>query len=80
MTIIWKLILFFLQGDGGSPLVCPLKNDPKRYVQAGIVAWGLGCGENGIPAVYANIAHGRRWIDEQMAFYNLDNTVYQYPN
>ncbi|TGZ50046.1 Serine proteinase stubble [Temnothorax longispinosus] len=67
-------------GDGGSPLVCPLQNDPTRYVQAGIVAWGLGCGENGTPGVYANIAHARQWIDEQMAFYNLDNTVYQYPN
>ncbi|KAL6446459.1 hypothetical protein ACFW04_001195 [Cataglyphis niger] len=68
------------KGDGGSPLVCPLKNDPSRYVQAGIVAWGLGCGENGTPGVYANVAHARRWIDEQIAFYNLDNTVYQYPN
>ncbi|XP_072759047.1 phenoloxidase-activating factor 2 isoform X2 [Anoplolepis gracilipes] len=68
------------KGDGGSPLVCPLQNDPTRYVQAGIVAWGLGCGESGTPGVYANIAHARQWIDEQMAFYNLDNTVYQYPN
>lgn len=68
------------KGDGGSPLVCPLRNDPKRYVQAGIVAWGLGCGDNGLPGVYANIAYARRWIDEQMAFHNLDNTVYQYPN
>lgn len=68
------------KGDGGSPLVCPLRNDPKRYVQAGIVAWGLGCGENGTPGVYANIAYARRWIDEQLAFNNLDNTVYQYPN
>ncbi|XP_025989570.1 phenoloxidase-activating factor 2 isoform X2 [Solenopsis invicta] len=67
-------------GDGGSPLVCPLRNDPTRFVQAGIVAWGLGCGEGGTPGVYASIAHGRRWIDEQMAYYNLDNTVYQYPN
>ncbi|XP_014488938.1 PREDICTED: serine protease 42-like isoform X3 [Dinoponera quadriceps] len=66
------------KGDGGSPLVCPLKEDPSRYVQAGIVAWGLGCGENGTPGVYASIANGRRWIDEQMAFHNLDNTVYQY--
>ncbi|KAL0121999.1 hypothetical protein PUN28_007058 [Cardiocondyla obscurior] len=68
------------KGDGGSPLVCPLKNDPSRYVQAGIVAWGLGCGENGTPGVYANIAVGRRWIDEIIAFYNLDNSVYQYSN
>lgn len=67
-------------GDGGSPLVCPLKDNPSRYVQAGIVAWGLGCGENGTPGVYANVAHARQWVDEQIAFYNLDNTVYQYPN
>merc|ERR1712226_861775 len=35
------------KGDGGSPLVCPSKYDPNTYVQAGIVAWGIGCGENG---------------------------------
>ncbi|XP_018400213.1 PREDICTED: serine protease 44-like isoform X2 [Cyphomyrmex costatus] len=68
------------KGDGGSPLVCPLRNDPARYVQAGIVSWGLGCGEMGTPGVYANIAYGRQWIDEQMAFHDLDNSVYQYPN
>merc|ERR1712025_1406747 len=30
------------KGDGGSPLVCPSKTDPNTYVQAGIVAWGIG--------------------------------------
>merc|ERR1712151_1367276 len=30
---------------GGSPLVCPSKYDPNTYVQAGMVAWGIGCGE-----------------------------------
>merc|ERR1712172_7902 len=33
------------KGDGGSPLVCQSKFDPTSYVQAGIVAWGIGCGE-----------------------------------
>lgn len=37
------------KGDGGSPLVCPSQSDPKRFYQAGIVAWGIGCGENGTP-------------------------------
>ena len=64
------------KGDGGSPLVCPSKTDPTRYQQAGIVAWGIGCGEDGTPGVYANVAHVRDWIDEQMAFNTLDNTVY----
>ncbi|XP_057334403.1 phenoloxidase-activating factor 2-like [Microplitis mediator] len=55
------------KGDGGSPLVCPLRNDPTRYSQAGIVSWGIGCGEDGVPGVYANVAHAREWIDQQLA-------------
>lgn len=65
------------KGDGGSPLVCPVTNNPGRYMQAGIVAWGIGCGDN-IPAVYSNVAYLRDWIDEQIVFNNLDNTVYNY--
>lgn len=60
------------QGDGGSPLVCPLRNDSERYAQAGIVAWGIGCGENGIPGVYSNVANARQWIDEQLSENNLN--------
>ncbi|KAG7153347.1 Phenoloxidase-activating factor 2-like 4 [Homarus americanus] len=52
------------KGDGGSPLVCQDPQDPSRYVQAGIVAWGIGCGEEGIPGVYANIPYGSQWILE----------------
>ncbi|XP_029038151.1 phenoloxidase-activating factor 2-like isoform X1 [Osmia bicornis bicornis] len=66
------------KGDGGSPLVCPTIMDPSRYLQAGIVAWGIGCGEDRTPGVYANIAYVRDWVDEQMAYYNLDNTIYRY--
>ncbi|XP_033200336.1 phenoloxidase-activating factor 2 isoform X1 [Bombus vancouverensis nearcticus] len=65
------------KGDGGGPLVCPMKSNPGTYLQAGIVAWGIGCAEGGTPGVYANVASARDWIDEQMAFNNLDNTVYQ---
>nr|XP_012141187.1 PREDICTED: tryptase-like isoform X2 [Megachile rotundata] len=65
------------KGDGGSPLVCPVANNPSRYMQAGIVAWGIGCGDQ-IPGVYANVAYLRDWIDEQIVFNNLDNTVYNY--
>ncbi|KAK4292030.1 hypothetical protein Pmani_035177 [Petrolisthes manimaculis] len=48
------------KGDGGSPLVCP--RGDGFYTQAGIVAWGIGCGEAGVPGVYANITHSRDWI------------------
>ncbi len=28
-----------------------------------MVSWGLGCGEAGVPGVYAGVAHGVCWID-----------------
>ncbi|NP_001166254.1 serine protease homolog 90 isoform X1 [Nasonia vitripennis] len=65
------------EGDGGSPLICPLKADPKRYVQVGIVSWGIGCGSD-VPGVYANVLHARSWIDKQLLLHNFDNTVYQH--
>jgi len=51
------------KGDGGSPLVCPSKYDPNTYVQAGMVAWGIGCGEDGTPGVYASVSKALCWID-----------------
>jgi hypothetical protein len=50
------------KGDGGGPLVCPSKSNPGQYEQAGIVAWGLGCGEN-TPGVYADVTLALRFID-----------------
>lgn len=36
-------------GDGGSPLVCPMKNDGEKFVQVGITSWGLGCNRVEVP-------------------------------
>ncbi|XP_037814478.1 phenoloxidase-activating factor 2-like isoform X1 [Lucilia sericata] len=55
------------KGDGGSPLVCPIPGVKNRYYQAGIVAWGIGCAEENIPGVYANVAYLRPWISEKLA-------------
>ncbi|KAL0808582.1 hypothetical protein ABMA28_013024 [Loxostege sticticalis] len=55
------------KGDGGSPLVCPMEYEPDRYVQAGMVAWGIGCGEDGTPGVYVDVSVMRDWIDDKMA-------------
>ena len=55
------------KGDGGSPLVCPSKYDPHTFVQAGIVAWGIGCGEDGTPGVYAEVSSAVCWIDYAMS-------------
>ncbi len=54
------------KGDGGGPLVCPTGQKNKygdRYVQAGIVSWGIGCGEAGVPGVYASVSKALCFID-----------------
>ncbi|KAH8402216.1 hypothetical protein KR009_010467 [Drosophila setifemur] len=53
-------------GDGGSPLFCTMSGQKDRYHLAGIVSWGLECAEKDVPAAYANVAHLRSWIDEQI--------------
>lgn len=66
------------EGDGGAPLVCPVgRREENRYAQSGIVAWGIGCKENH-PAVYANVALARDWIDTQVRFIGLDTSYYTY--
>lgn len=66
------------QGDGGSPLVCPIPGQVGRYVQMGIVSWGIGCGENNTPGVYGNVALFSQWIDEQLLTRNFDTSVYKF--
>ncbi|XP_052851083.1 phenoloxidase-activating factor 1-like [Drosophila gunungcola] len=52
-------------GDGGAPLFCPIRGDPQRFEQAGIVAFGIGCGE-AIPAVYTDVSKMSGWITQQI--------------
>ncbi|CRK96765.1 CLUMA_CG009911, isoform A [Clunio marinus] len=46
--------------DGGSPLICP--RDDGSFVLAGLVSWGLDCGQKNIPGAYTNIEHLLKWI------------------
>lgn len=64
------------KGDGGSPLVCPMPNAPGRYFQVGIVAWGIGCGENNVPGVYASVTQLRPWIDEQLGYKRVNSAPF----
>ena len=64
-------------GDGGSPLIC--KNpDSDTYVQAGIVAWGIGCGTGGVPGVYADVSFGYDWIMSEADLLLEDTTYTEY--
>ncbi|VVC27188.1 Peptidase S1, PA clan,Serine proteases, trypsin family, histidine active site,Serine proteases, trypsin [Cinara cedri] len=67
------------KGDGGGPLVCPVSRNSTRYHQAGIVSWGIGCG-NGYPGLYTDVSQFRNWIDQQMidldqSYYDANNVV-----
>lgn len=64
------------KGDGGSPLVCPTTVTAEQYVQAGVVSWGRGCGNMNTPAIYANIAALRDWIDSKMVDMGFSTAYY----
>lgn len=56
--------------------MCPDPSNPGRYQQAGIVAWGIGCGKNNIPGVYVDVSQFRQWVDIQMDRLNLNTEPY----
>jgi secreted trypsin-like serine protease len=54
-------------GDSGGPLVHAQPNG--QWEQVGIVSWGIGCGKEDFPGVYARVTELRSWIDKVMANY-----------
>ena len=46
--------MFFLQGDGGGPLLCYHGN--HRYYLHGIVSAGIGCGTGNVPDFFTEVS------------------------
>ncbi|XP_057671674.1 phenoloxidase-activating factor 2-like [Diorhabda carinulata] len=53
------------RGDGGSPLMCLLPGE-RRYFHMGIVSWGIGCGSENVPGVYASVIKMKSWILDEL--------------
>ncbi|CAH0547452.1 unnamed protein product [Brassicogethes aeneus] len=47
------------KGDGGGPMVCERAG---TWQVVGVVSWGIGCGQPGVPGVYVKVAHYLDWI------------------
>lgn len=62
-------------GDGGSALVCqsPDTNTDQgqKYTLVGMVSWGVGCGQSGIPGVYSSVPFVDEWITREILVFLL---------
>ncbi|XP_055528994.1 phenoloxidase-activating factor 2-like [Wyeomyia smithii] len=66
-------------GDGGAPLACAIPEDSGRYYQVGIVAWGIGCGQKGIPGAYTDVVKFVPWIRNKMTALGIDAKTSTFP-
>lgn len=48
------------QGDSGGPLM--LKRGDGRWLQVGVVSWGIGCGRLGFPGIYTRVSRYSEFI------------------
>lgn len=66
LTLFCFFVISFKQGDSGGPMMIQLSN--KRWVVAGIVSWGIHCGEPNHPGIYTRVNNYIKWVIENSVF------------
>lgn len=61
--------------NSGTPLFCPLANNPNRYTQAGIVIGSIDR-SNAITGLFVNVTHLMPWIFSQLGSRQTDLKYY----
>ena len=63
------------QGDSGGPLVI-YDSSAQKWVQVGVVSFGVGCAEPGFPGVYARVSRYANWINSYVKPFEATNFAY----
>ncbi|XP_005810913.1 testisin-like [Xiphophorus maculatus] len=53
------------QGDSGGPMV---NKQDSRWIQSGVVSFGLGCARPNLPGVYTRVSRYQSWINSVIRF------------
>lgn len=52
------------QGDSGGPMV---SKQNSRWIQSGVVSFGIGCALPNFPGVYTRVSQYQTWINSQIS-------------